>query len=105
MTDFRPDRLRYAPGTIVTGLRLRLGWYAMRGAVGMRLWWLPHARRSGAISVWTSEDALQSFVGLPVHVEIMRRYGKRGSLRSVTWTAAGYEPAEILRRARQWIAA
>jgi hypothetical protein len=104
VTDFRPDRLRDAPRIAATGLRLRLGWYAMRGAVGLRLWSLPLARRSGSISVWESEDDLRAFIRLPVHTEIMRRYRARGTLRSTTWTADRFDPGEVLRGARAWIA-
>ena len=53
VTDFKPDRLRDLPRIVATGLRLQMGWYAMRGAVGLRLWSLPLERRSGSISVWT----------------------------------------------------
>jgi hypothetical protein len=104
VTDFRPDHLRDTPRILTTGLRLRLGWYGMRGAVGLCLWSLPLARRSGSISVWTSEDDLRGFVGLPAHVEIMRRYRDRGSLRSVTWVAPSFTSAEVLAGAREWIA-
>jgi hypothetical protein len=103
VTDFRPNHLHDAPRVIATGLRLRLGWYAMRGAVGLWLWSLPLARRSGSISVWTSEEDLRGFVGLPAHVEIMRRYRDRGSLRSETWVAKRFASAEILDHAREWI--
>jgi hypothetical protein len=103
VTDFRPDHLRDAPRMVATGLRLRLGWYAMRGAVGLCLWSLPLARRSGSISVWTSEDDLRGFVGLPAHVEIMRRYRDRGSLRSTTWAAKQFASGEVLDGAREWI--
>lgn len=103
VTDFRPDRVRDTPGTALAGLRLLMGWYALRGAVGLRLWMLPLARRSGSISVWTSEDDLRGFVALPAHVAIMRRYRGRGSLRAVTWTVERFEHGEVLRRARAWI--
>lgn len=104
VTDFRPNRLRDTPRILATGLRLRLGWYAMPGAVGLWLWSLPLARRSGSISVWTSEDHLRGFVGLPAHVAIMRRYRDRGSLRSTSWAAERFNRAEVLERARRWIA-
>jgi hypothetical protein len=103
VTDFRPHRLLDAPRVVSAGLRLRLGWYAMRGSVGLWLWSLPLARRSGSISVWTSESDLRAFVGLPKHVEIMRRYRDRGSLRSETWIAKRFAGAEILDHAREWI--
>jgi hypothetical protein len=103
VTDFRPDRVRDLPGVARAGLRLRMGWYAMRGAVGLCLWSLPLARRSGSVSVWTNEDDLRDFVGLPVHVEVMRRYRDRGILRSATWGAERFVSADVLDRARQWI--
>ena len=104
VTDFRPDHLRDAPRVMASGLRLKLGWYAMPGAVGLWLWSLPLARRSGSISVWTSTDDLRGFVRLPGHVAIMRRYRDRGSLRSTTWAAERFNVAEVLERACHWIA-
>ncbi len=103
VTDFHVARLRDLPGVARTGLRLRMGWYAMQGAVGLCLWSLPLERRSGSISVWTSEDGLRGFVGLPAHVEVMRRYRDRGILRAVTWRAERFASTEVLDRARQWI--
>jgi hypothetical protein len=103
VTDFHVDRVRDIPGVTRTGLRLRMGWYAMQGAVGLCLWSLPLDRRSGSISVWTSEDDLRGFIGLPSHVEVMRRYRDRGTLRSVTWQAESFTSADVLDRARQWI--
>jgi hypothetical protein len=60
--------------------------------------------RSGSVSVWTSEDDLRRFVGLPLHVDVMRRNRDRGTLRSTTWTADAFVRADVLDRARQWIA-
>lgn len=103
VTDFRPDHLRDVPRILATGLRLRLGWYAMPGAAGLWLWSLPLARRSGSVSVWTSEEALRGFVGLQKHVAIMRRYRDRGSLRSTMWLADRFSRTEVLDGARRWI--
>jgi hypothetical protein len=104
VTDFTSHRLRDYPSVMATGLRLRLGWFALGGAVGLKLWSLPLARRSGSISVWESAEALRGFVALPEHVEIMRRNRHRGRLRSTTWSSDRYEHREVLRRAREWIA-
>jgi hypothetical protein len=73
VTDFQTFRRRELPGIAVNGLRMRMGWYAMPGAVGLWLWSLPATSRSGSISVWASEDDLQRFVGLPHHIDIMKR--------------------------------
>jgi hypothetical protein len=104
VTDFTAHRIRDLPGIALTGLRLRMGWYAMPGAVGLWLWSVPMQARSGSVSVWTSEDDLRRFVGLPLHVDVMRRNRDRGTLRSTTWTADEFVRADVLRRAREWIA-
>ena len=103
VTDFTSHRRRDYPSVIATGLRLQMGWYALRGAVGLRLWSLPLAGRSGSISVWESAEALREFVALPAHIEIMRRYRDRGRLRSTTWNSERYEHREVSRNARDWI--
>jgi hypothetical protein len=103
VTDFASHRRRDLAGVALVGLRLRMGWYAMPGAVGLWLWSLPLQARSGSISVWTSEDDLRRFVGLPLHVEVMRRNARRGTVRATTWNAEEFVSSEVLDRARQWI--
>jgi hypothetical protein len=103
VTDFASHRRRDLAGVALVGLRLRMGWYAMPGAVGLWLWSLPLQARSGSISVWTSEDDLRRFVGLPLHVEVMRRNARRGTVRATTWNAEEFVSSEVLGRARQWI--
>lgn len=83
---------------------MRMGWYAMSGAVGLWLWSVPATARSGSISIWASEDDLERFIVLPHHVDIMSRYAPRGSVRSTTWTADTFDSHAILDRARIWIA-
>jgi hypothetical protein len=86
LTDFRAHRLRDLPGIYWSGLRLREGWYAMPGAIGLWLWGRPLERgRGGSVSVWQSEADLRRFVGLPAHVAIMRKYRSLGTLNSATW--------------------
>jgi hypothetical protein len=104
VTDFSIHRRRDQPAVIWTGLRLRMGWYAMPGALGLWLWSLPLAARGGSITVWTNEDDLRRFVGLPLHVDVMRRYRERGTLRSTTWTADTLVRHELRARACRWIA-
>jgi hypothetical protein len=104
VTEFVADHRRHLPRVALKGLRMRMGWYAMPGAVGLWLWSLPARAVGGSISVWTSEDDLQRFVGLPHHVDIMQRYGTRGTVRSTTWHADIFEPSLVVDRARGWIA-
>jgi hypothetical protein len=103
VTDFNVARWRSIPPVTASGLRLRLGWYAMPGAVALWLWSMPARRRSGAISIWTSDDALRRFVALPEHVAIMDRNRSRGSLRATTWHADRFAPRDILSAAIGWI--
>ena len=104
VTEFSAHHRRVLPGVSANGLRMRMGWYAMSGAVGMWLWMLPTSGRGGSVSVWASEEDLERFVTLPHHIEIMRRYGDRGSVRSTMWTAERFERSVILDRAHDWIA-
>jgi hypothetical protein len=86
LTDFRAHRLRDLPGIYWSGLRLREGWYAMPGAIGLWLWGQPLNRgRGGSVSVWQSETDLRRFVALPAHLAIMRKYRALGTLNSATW--------------------
>ncbi len=104
VTDFAAVRRRDTPAIARTGIRLRQGWYAMPGAVGLWLWSLPLQRRSGSVSVWTSEENLRRFVTLPAHLAVMRRFKTMGRLRSATWQAEQFVAADTNRRARRWIA-
>jgi hypothetical protein len=84
-------------------LRMRMGWYAMPGAIGLWLWALPARAIGGSISVWANEADLQRFVDLPHHVDIMQRYGSRSTVRSTKWHADKFERRFIVDRARSWI--
>src|ERR1700759_288896 len=59
VTEYSAHHRRTLPGAAVNGLRMRLGWYAMPGAVGLWLWMLPTAGRGGSISVWAAEADLE----------------------------------------------
>lgn len=83
---------------------MRLGWYAMPGALGLWLWSLPVNLRGGSISVWDNDDSLEQFINLPHHVDIMNRYRDRGTVRSDKWSMERFEPNAVLDRAREWIA-
>jgi hypothetical protein len=103
VTEYTSHRRRDLPGVAYRGIRLREGWYAMSGAIGLWLWSLPAAGRGGSISVWSSADALEQFIILPRHLGIMDRYRDRGNVRSTTWEARRFDPEETLRRANDWI--
>jgi hypothetical protein len=85
LTDFRSSHTSDLPGVYLAGLRLREGWYAMPGALGLWLWGQPLQRRGGSLTVWERKDDLRRFVSLPAHVAIMRRYRDRGTIASDTW--------------------
>ena len=105
VTEFAPAHRRDLARAAATGLRLALGWFAMPGAVALSLWSLPHRARSGSISVWVDEEDLRRFVALPLHVEVMRRYRERGTVRSATWPMERFAREVALGRSHDWIAA
>jgi hypothetical protein len=88
-TSLRLTRQRDRAPAMLAGMRLREGWYAMPGAIGLSLW--ASGRDSGSISVWADQESLRRFVGLPAHVEIMRAYRGRGELVSSTWTEESFD--------------
>jgi hypothetical protein len=76
----------------------------MQGAVGLWLWAEPLRRRSGSISIWTSEDDLQRFVRWPVHLAIVRKYRPRGTLTASSWEAERFVKQHVMREARRRLA-
>jgi hypothetical protein len=101
LTDLRMHRWRHVPGATLAGLRLRRAWPQMQGAVGLWLWSEPLRRRSGSISVWTSEEDLMRFVRWPVHVAIMSRYRDRGALTASSWEVDEFSRRDVLREAER----
>jgi len=99
LTDYTMHSRRSLPGILRRGTRLGLGWYGLPGAVGLYLWADPLRRRTGSLSVWTDSAAMHRWIGLPLHVETMRHYGPRGSLRSSTWEPESVDRRAILARA------
>jgi hypothetical protein len=104
VTDYTAHRWSDVPGIVLSGLRLRRTWPRMRGAVGLWLWSDPLRRRSGSISVWTSEEALRRFVRWPVHIAIVRKYRSRGALTVDSWQAERFSRSDVLREASQRLA-
>jgi hypothetical protein len=96
LTDYRMNRLLDLPGIVRRGRSLSRLWPTLPGAVGMWLWTDLAGRRVGSLSVWRGEDDLHAFVRLPLHVQIMREYRNRGTLRSRTWQI------DTLNRAALW---
>jgi hypothetical protein len=83
--------MRDLPAIHFAAERLRRECAELDGAVGVTTWWRVFKRRAGSVSVWEDEAALQRFVSLPFHVEIMRRYRDRGSLRAFDWEAEFFD--------------
>jgi hypothetical protein len=90
-TEFTPDTLRDVPRIYRAAERLRREIAELEGAVGVTTYWQPFRGRAGSVSAWEDEAALRRFVSLPFHVEIMRAYRSRGSLRAVDWTASSLD--------------
>lgn len=105
VTDYTPRAARHFPGVVLRGLRLRQGWFALEGAVGLVLHSRPLRWRSGSLSFWTSEEALERYVTLPLHIGIMRRYGELGDLRAKRWTQPRLDVGEARRTAMSWLEA
>jgi integral membrane sensor domain MASE1 len=101
LTDYTTHRWRDVPGVTLSGLRLSRAWPAMRGAVGLWLWSDLRHRRSGSVSIWTSEEALRRFVRWPVHLAIVRKYRPRGTLEATSWEAERFVKRDVLREARR----
>jgi hypothetical protein len=91
VTDYTSNRAIDLAGIWVVGLRLRRHWPTLPGAVGVWLWTVPMQRRTGSVSVWLNQEALEGFVSLPEHVKIMRRYRDKGSIQVTTWTAEQFD--------------
>jgi heme-degrading monooxygenase HmoA len=100
-TEFTPRTLRDLPAVYRAAVRLRAALAELPGSVGVTLWWQPFRRRAGSVSAWESEAALRAFVALPHHVEIMRRYRERGTLRAATWREDRLDLRAALARGRR----
>jgi hypothetical protein len=101
LTDYTAHRWRDVPGVTLSGLRLSRAWPTMRGAVGLWLWSDLPRRRSGSISIWTSENDLRRFVRWPVHLAIVHKYRPRGTVKASSWEAERFVKADVLREARR----
>jgi hypothetical protein len=102
LTDYTAEGFHRLPLIWRDGYKLRRAWPDMDGAVGLWLWTLPRERRSGSLSVWTSEEALAGFIRWPPHIEIMDRHHDHGTMKPSSWRAERFDPdavwTEALRR-------
>jgi hypothetical protein len=90
-TEFTPRTLRDLPALGLASERLRGACAELEGAVGVTTYWQLFRRRGGSVSVWEDEAALRRFVSFPYHVEIMRRYRPRGTVRATAWQADSFD--------------
>lgn len=100
LTEFRAHAWRDLPSMGWTAVGLRAGWYGLPGAVGLYLWADVPRRCVGSLSVWTNAAHLRRWIGLPRHVEVMRRYKPRGTTRSTQWTSETFDRSVVLREAK-----
>lgn len=100
-TEFTPHTMRDVPAIWVAAERLRRACAELEGAVGLSIYWQLFRRRGGSLSVWESESALRRFVSLPFHVEIMRRYRERGTLRATSWQADSFTLSSAMREGQR----
>lgn len=89
-TEFTPHTMRDVPAIYAAAERLRGECTEIEGAVGVTVYWQLFRRRGGSVSAWEDETALRRFVSLPYHLEIMRTYRTRGSLRAISWEAESF---------------
>jgi hypothetical protein len=95
VTEFTARRATTLPGIAAYGLRLRQGWFAMDGAVGLLLWSQPGQLRGGSVSVWRDDASLRRFVRLPLHAAIVRKFRDRVQVKSTSWTQHSLDTAEL----------
>jgi hypothetical protein len=97
-TQFTPHSWRDMPAIAATGLRLLARWPELGGAVTGVLYIQPLRKQAGSLSVWTDQQALQQFIRLPEHIDVMRKYRSRGQLRSTSWWADRLDARQAIKR-------
>jgi len=98
MNDYQVHRVVDVPSVWWDGLRLRHAWPRTEGALGLWFFMLPQ-RRSISVSIWRRPEDLRSFVRSPVHVRIMQRHKRTGTLINKAWTAERFDKWLIWRQA------
>jgi hypothetical protein len=100
-TEFTPHTMRDLPAIYIAAEKLRRACVELEGAVGLTIYLQLFRGRGGSLSVWESEAALRGFVSLPFHVEIMRKYRSRGSLRAIDWKDDSFHLHTMLREGQR----
>lgn len=95
-TEFTPCHGADVAGIYLAARRPMAECAEIEGAVGLATYWRLRRWRGGSLSVWESPEALRSFVRLPFHIEIMRRYRTRGTVRSAEWWSGSVDLDEAL---------
>jgi hypothetical protein len=95
LTEFKAQSWFDIPAMAWTAVALRAGWYGLPGAVGLYLWTDLSRRCVGSLSVWTDQADLRRWIELPRHVRVMRRYRRRGTTRSASWTCETFDRSAI----------
>lgn len=95
-TEFTPNHAADVAGIYLAARRLMAECAELEGSVGLTTYWRLRDWRGGSLSVWESREALSGFVGLPFHVEIMRKYRARGTVRSTAWWSQSFDLAKGL---------
>lgn len=103
-TEFTPDNAADVAAIYLAARRLMAECAELEGAVGLLTYWRLHQWKGGSLSVWESPEALRGFVGLPFHVEIMRKYRARGTVRSIEWWSQSLDLAQGLAHGQRAVA-
>ncbi|MEV6428138.1 hypothetical protein [Nocardia sp. NPDC051463] len=86
MTQYTTTRATDIPAIWRASERLGDQLAMIDGAVGVLTYFRPARRQVGSLSIWADDRGLAKFMGLPYHVEIMRKYRPRGlPIRSAKW--------------------
>ena len=100
-TEFTLKTLRDVPRIHRTAERLRAEIAELEGAIGVTTYWQLFRGRVGSLSAWEDEAALRRFVALPFHLETMRAFRDRGSLRSIEWRVGSLDLGAAFREGQR----
>jgi hypothetical protein len=95
-TEFTPDHAADVVGIYLAARRLMAECAELEDAVGLMTYWRLRQWKGGSLSVWKNPEALRTFVRLPFHIEIMRKYRARGTVRSAEWWSRSFDLAQGL---------
>lgn len=105
-TRFCYGHMRHMPFVIWHGLRLRSGWGAVEGAVGMYSGASLRTCTTYTVSAWTSPEALSRWLRSPAHAALMRGFRPHlADSSSLRWTTEQFEPRAAWREGMARLAA